>query len=322
MKKELIIGLGAIAVAGAVVGGVYLSKDEIAKLGIEPSKEENYQEKIDELYFDELKNPERYVFCSSKEKIAGTYSNQIMANEKGELNYTSEGVEVLDKQDDKIYILAREITYNYTGQAVTESEIGSGLIEIKENGRLVEYYKKSDAPIRLDYNSNIIFPAPERKIKDWVYVNSVLTGTAMGLTQQTTEATKEDAKTFCSPFALSNSPLKDGSLVTPDSFYFSKNCSTSSEVPGVSFDGNFDYVCDNLDYLKAIDLLKYYRDLENLNQNKLENVSETQPVEVNSASEKREEINTERNEDDFDRIPSDQEINKLMEEAKADASAN
>ncbi len=322
MKKELIIGLGAIAAVGVVAAGVYLSKDEISGLGIEPPKEGEYQEKIDDLYFDELKNPERYIFCVAKEKISGTYSNQIMADEEGELNYTSEGVEVFDKQDNKIYILSREIVYKYQGQAVSENAIGSGLIEIEESGRLVEYYKKNDAPIRLDYNSNILFPAPERKTKDWVYVNSVLTGTAMGLTQKTTETSKEDAKTFCQPFGLGGSASNKGAVIAPDSFYFSKDCTTPTVTPGVSFYGNFDYVCDNLDYLKAVDLLKYYRDLEDLNKNKLENVYETEPIEAETASQKIKEDGIRANDDDLEKIPNAEELNKLLEEAKANASAN
>ena len=66
MKRELIIGWGAIAAAGLIAGGIYFSQNN--PFNIEPTQEdvEANRQKIEELYFEELKNTERYVFASVK----------------------------------------------------------------------------------------------------------------------------------------------------------------------------------------------------------------------------------------------------------------
>lgn len=77
MDKKLLIGLGGIAAAGLIGGGVYLASNEFdfLKQSDAEVEEERRQtaQKIDNLYFEELKNTERYSFCVGKEKITGTY---------------------------------------------------------------------------------------------------------------------------------------------------------------------------------------------------------------------------------------------------------
>jgi hypothetical protein len=83
MDKKLIIGLGGLAVAGAIASGVYFSQNN--PFNIDPPKEDSKgnNEKIEELYFEELENKDRYNFCIGKETISGVYENFIFGNEKG-----------------------------------------------------------------------------------------------------------------------------------------------------------------------------------------------------------------------------------------------
>lgn len=265
MDKNILIGLGGIASVGLIAGGIYLADNDFDFLKksndqIEKENQETAQ-KIEQLQFDELKDKERYSFCIGKEKITGTYTNTIMSNEEGQVNYSSEDISVLDKENNKIYILGRVIDYNYNGEGEYIIADGSGFVKTQENGRTTEYYKKNQAPVRADYNSKTLFPAPDRKEKNWVVVNIKMTGTMMGFTDTKTEQSQEDAKTFCMPINLGLVKGMDY-VTTPNSIVYNGNCESSEVSPGVNFSGDYSYSCDFVDYDQAIDLIKNYQSKE------------------------------------------------------------
>lgn len=272
MDKKLLLGLGGIACVGVIGAGLLVYNSSFSDKGnLKVNQEEIGQgidqeakDKIEQLYFDELKNKDRYTFCIGKEKITGTYTNSVMGNESGEIDYTSEEINVIDNENQKMYILGRTIDYKYSGQGSMDNSAGSGTIETEEHGSLTEYYKKNLAPVRIDYYSKKIFPAPDRKVKDWVYVDVKMTGTVMGLTDEREDISMEDAKTFCLPFSLAGRPLENGASLSPDSFSFSKRCEVPALNPGVSFEGDFEFTCDNIDYTQGINLLEMYKSKEKI----------------------------------------------------------
>lgn len=331
MKRELIIGWGAIAAAGLIAGGIYFSQNN--PFNIEPTQEdvEANRQKIEELYFEELKNTERYVFCVGKETIKGDYSNSIMGDEKGEIDYVSQEVNLIDKESGKMYLLARSIDYNYQGQGVISYGFGDGTIDTKENGSVTEYYKKNEAPVHVDYGSGTIFPAPDRKSKDWFFVNVNMIGSALGATQSSQETSKEDAKTFCPPFKIGSDLLASGALVTPESFSFRKSCEAPEVNPGVSFLGNYEFNCDNIDYLGAIEMLKDYQIKEQLQNSKNEEVFNLRPdVQIDGATGNLENEGINSSQSGENRVsdgsnedrPSNDEMKKLLEEAREGIQAD
>ena len=264
-KKILLIGAGVVIAGGAIATGMLLKNDSNNNpfdipLGQESSR--GSEEKIEQLYFDELRNKERYAFCIGKEEIKGIYKNSVYGNEEGFVDYNSDDISVFDKEDNKLYILGRKIKYEYSGSADVSNQAGQGSMEINEGGAVTEYYKKAGAPVRIDYNSKIINPAPERKNKDWVLVTIKSIGTVMGLTQERTDEEKGDAKVFCSNFSLQGNPLENGALVTSDYFSFQKECPDYSPNPGASFSGNFTFECSNIDSAQGVELLKEYKTME------------------------------------------------------------
>jgi hypothetical protein len=309
MDKKLLLGLGGIACAGAIGAGVLVYNSSFSDKGnqkvnqeeIGQGIDEETKAKLEELYFEELKNKDRYTFCIGKEKIFGIYSNSVMGNESGEIDYTSEEINVIDNESQKMYILGRTIDYKYNGEGTTFNSVGSGIIKTKESGSITEYYKKNQAPIRIDYYSKMIFPAPDRKVKDWVYVNVEMTGTVMGFTDERQDTSMEDAKTFCLPFSLAGRPLENGAIISPDFFSFSKKCEVPALSPGVSFEGDFEFTCDNIDYTQGINLLEMYKSKEEIDPYYIDDEGIFDPQEE---PKERREVNdasaSNIDEDDFD----------------------
>ncbi|MDX9893706.1 MAG: hypothetical protein RB292_04850 [Patescibacteria group bacterium] len=338
MNKKLLLGLGGIACASAIGGGLLVYNSSFRDKGdyqlnqeeIGQGIDEETRIKIEELYFEELKNKDRYTFCIGKEKITGTYTNTIMGNEKGTINYESEEINLIDNDSQKMYILGRTIDYQYSGSGTTANSAGVGTIEIEENGNLTEYYKKNQAPVRIDYYSKTIFPAPERKINDWVYVNVKMIGTVMGLTSEREETSKEDAKTFCPPFSLSGRPLENGAFITPDSFSFSKKCKAPQLNPGVDFEGDYEFTCDNINYDQGIKLLEKYQSQETIDLNYADNEELFNSQEDDEAADDLLEQSSKPNSDPYDihdsnnnsdTLTSD-DVKKQLEELRKELQAD
>jgi len=266
MDKNLLIASGTILlVGGAIATGAIMFDKQSNPLNILKNEEVNNDfQKIDELYFDELKNTDRYTFCRGREEIKGQYTNFVFGNEKGDVEYISDDISVFDKENNRLYILGRNIKYKYSGNAFTPTQVGQGTISTEESGSITEYYKKYSAPVRIDYNSQILNPAPERKSDNWVSATIKSVGTMMGLTQERVDNETGDAKVFCPSFSLAGESLKNASLITPESLFFEKACSPNSPTPGVDFIGTFKFECNNIEAKAGIEMAKEYEELESL----------------------------------------------------------
>lgn len=258
MKKEHIIGIGAVATV-VVIGAAVASLSPEERTLIAPEKDESNTAKIEELYFDQLKDAERYRFCIGEERISGTYSSSLMGEEEGEVSYYSKDVSVFDKERNKLLILARTIDYTYKGALSYAVEIGMGTTDVIESGKTTEYFKLSSAPARGDGNSLIFFPAPERKTNDWVNVVTKGVGsvTIMGMTSTETRVDndKGDAKVFCAPFAITGA----GSLDPKNAIEVRKECPDVSPSPETHFAGDVTFSCTPIGNNDAITMLRSYK---------------------------------------------------------------
>jgi len=317
MNKSLLIGAGIIVIGGAAAAGALLNGGSGEKnpfnIAQEQTNPRNDEEKIEEFYFEELQNKDRYVFCAGKETISGNYKNTIAGIEEGEINYVSNDLSVFDKHSNKLYILGRSIDYRYSGNADLSIEAGQGILQINESGNTVEYYKKNSAPVRIDYNSKMLFPAPERKKSDWVAIVTKSTGTVMGLTQTNTEEETGDAKTFCSHFVFAGDPLKNGAVITPELFSFKGRCPDYSPYPGASFSGDFEFECSNIDSKQGVELLKDYKEREEMRDGFNEINNDAEPQEDNRLKEVIEESEPVQSPEDIQG-----KLDELKNEMKAD----
>lgn len=317
-RSKIIVGGAVVIIGGAIATGAFLNdarKDNPFNIPIEERAEDDNTEKIDQLSFEELENKDRYTFCQGREEIKGTYTNAVFGNEKGDVEYISDDISVFDKESNKLYILGRKIEYKYSGSGVAPSEIGQGSIEIKESGVTTEYYKKNSAPIRIDYNSRIITPAPERKNSDWVSITIKSIGTVMGFTQERVDEETGDAKVFCSSFSLAGDLLKNGAAAAPGYFSFEKACPDNSPNPGVKFSGNFKYECNDIDTKRGMELAREYQELERLRKefDSLADQSTKEEGEEETGSELRDVIK-EESQDDSDMR---NKLQELKDEIKA-----
>lgn len=311
MDKKLLIGLGGIAAAGLIGGGVYLASNEFdfLKQSDAEVEEERRQtaQKIDDLYFEELKNTERYSFCVGKEKITGTYKSTIMGGERGEVNYSSDDISLFDKEQNRIYVLGRTIDYQYNGEARYDVAPGVGTVKIKESGQTTEYYQKNTAPLRLDYSASTLFPAPERKQKDWVAINTDMFGAVMSASGERNENDRGDAKTFCLPVNLNSRFLASGFSADSARIAYNGDCDTPAVNDGVSFSGRYNYTCDFVDYGQAFVLMEDYRAKE-------------------SASARAKEMplaeQLEMQAEDEESRPSDEEMRQRLEELRTETQAD
>lgn len=246
-KNIIIIGGSVLVIGGAIATGFILNNFDASSS--KKSIDDNMSEKIEDQIFKDFTDEGRYYFCQSREEIKGPFTSSVFGNEKGDIEYISEDINVLDKEKNKLFILGRKIKYNYSGKGDMQNNIGEGIIDINEEGSTVEYYSIFNAPVRIDYNAKIIFPAPERKKNDWVVIERKGTGTVMGFTQENTDTAMGDAKTFCSPFVFKNA------IITPEYISFEKSCDNGPDG-GFRFSGNFKFECGGIDNEKAIEKLK------------------------------------------------------------------
>lgn len=246
-RNKLLIGGAIVIVGGAIATGVILNNFDASSN--KKSMDDNMSEKIEEEIFNDFADKDRYYFCQSREEIKGPFTSSVFGNESGDIEYISEDINVLDKEKNKLFILGREIKYKYSGKGEWRQDVGEGTVDINEEGATVEYYNIFGAPIRIDYGTKIIYPAPDRKKNDWVVVERKGQGTVMGFTQEDIDKSMGDAKTFCPPFSLKNA------IITPEYISFEKSCNNGSGG-GFSFSGNFKFECGGIDNEKAIENLK------------------------------------------------------------------
>ena len=246
-KNKLLIGGAIVVIGGAIATGVILNNFDTSSS--KKSIDDNMSGKMEEQIFNDFVDKDRYYFCQSKEEIKGPFTSSVFGDENGNIEYISEDINVFDKEKNKLFILGREIKYKYSGKGEVEYDIGGGTVDINEEGITVEYYNIFDAPTRIDYNTKIIYPAPERKKNDWVAIERKGQGTVMGFTQEDINKSMGDAKTFCPPFPLNNA------FITPEYISFEKSCDNGSDG-GFRFSGNFKFECGGIDNEKAIENLR------------------------------------------------------------------
>lgn len=256
-KKTLLIGGAVLVIGGAIATGAFLNNNT-EQSSSDLRLDDGIGEKIEEQDFKDFEDEEKFSFCQGREEIKGVYTNLIFGNEKGNIEYISEDINLFDKEKNKLYILGRKIQYKYSGNANIQIEGGDGKVDTEEEGYLVEYYNRYSAPVRIDYNANIINPAPDRKRTDWVEIKIKSTGSLMGVTDEREDVATGDAKVFCSVFRLNDA------VIFPDYFSFEKACPDHSLNPGVTFSGNFKYECGGIENKDAIKIVKEYKELEEL----------------------------------------------------------
>lgn len=256
-KNNLLIGGAILVIGGAIAGGVILNNMDGSKSTdrVDPLVVGALQE---EQNFKDWENEDKYTFCQSREEIKGVYENSTLGYEKGDVEYISEDINVFDKEKNKLFILGRNIKYKYSGNAKMQIGEGSGDIKMEEEGAVSEYYSKNSAPVRIDYNSKIINPAPERKSTEWVVINTKSRGEMMGISQDREDTTMGDAKVFCSAFNIGDA------FSTPEYFSFEKACPDLSPSGGVKFSGNFKFECGGIGNKEALEIVKEYKEKEEL----------------------------------------------------------
>lgn len=245
-NKLRIVG-AAVVVGGAIATGVILSNFDASSN--KKNVDDTVSEKMEEQIFKDFSDEDRYYFCQSREEIKGPFTSSVFGNESGDIEYVSEDINVLDREKNKLFILGREIKYKYSGKGEWQRDIGEGVVDINEEGATVEYHNIFNAPIRIDYNTKTIYPAPDRKKNDWVMIERKGQGTVMGFTQEDVDKSAGDAKTFCPPFSLNEA------IITSEYLSFEKSCD-NGPGGGFRFSGNFKFECGGIDNEKAIENLQ------------------------------------------------------------------
>lgn len=301
MNKSLLIGGGILVIGGASATGVILHNPERSFDG-EKVDESVSQELMEEQSFRDWENKEKYSFCQGVEEIKGIYTSSILGAEKGNVEYISEDISLFDKEKNKLYILGRKIKYKYSGDKTIEMVTGNGSMNVEEEGVLTEYYTKNTAPVRVDFNSKIINPAPERKSNDWVVIKTKGVGTLMGFTNTREDTTTGDAKVFCASFNLADA------FITPEYISFERACPDYSPTPQASFSGNFKYACGGVENERGIELVKEYKKLEEI-MNEFNSVSSDLYGDDNNLGDDLGGVKSNQNR------PNNEEMKKLLQEA-------
>ncbi|MFA5230093.1 MAG: hypothetical protein WC422_01435 [Candidatus Paceibacterota bacterium] len=132
---------------------------------IEDRPAEDYSDKIEALWKEELKDKNRYTFCLGEMKINTNHKHPALGF-YGQVDYSSKELAVFDGESEKLYIMSRQSDYNYDG--VLKQTLGGMVgidVPVKEHGKLVETYQKNMMPIRIDYSNKFIATDPETENK-------------------------------------------------------------------------------------------------------------------------------------------------------------
>lgn len=258
MKKEIWIGLGTIACAGAIAGGVMLKNNDFNF--IKDHENEDYKEKIEELWKDELKDKDKYSFCLGEMKINSNHVDSVLGF-YGKINYTSKEVSVYDKEKDKIYVMSRQSDYSYDG--TIKQMLGGTMaldVPVKERGKLSETYGKNEMPIRLDYANNYVVSDPEVKNKQWAVV-TIGEDVSSGMPHH-----------GCSGMYSLDNKVGVDMLVGGQQVIIDRDCNEG--LMGAKYDGSFEYRCNEISYDQAMQMLGVDKTNEELQNSKSPEVLE------------------------------------------------
>jgi hypothetical protein len=172
MRKELIIGIGAIATAGAIGGMIMLAgsggRDVIGPMDEQGSETSDADRaKIEELAWEERHNEDKYSFCLG-EATMSTFHEDSLLGQQGTVSHHSRELLLFDKEAQKFFVLTRTIDFSYEGKLNTV--MGDLVVDVpvSETGSLSEAYTKKEMPIRIDYANNYIVTDPTTKKTTWV----------------------------------------------------------------------------------------------------------------------------------------------------------
>jgi hypothetical protein len=303
MKKEFIIGIGAVATAGMIIGAVAVFNP----LSPEKEKDEiqSNKEKVEQLWLDELKDESKYSFCLAEGKIETAHSDPLLAAQ-GLLKHDSKEVLLYDKQKQKLFVMVRELKFSYDG--VIKKMGGLSLnLSVKEHGSLTESYGRNEMPIRIDYYGNYIATDPDTKKKDWVV--SDING----------EQEAVSSRTGCAGvYQLDNSPGQD-LLVGGEQILINKSCK-ESDISG-SYDGSFSFNCQMLDAQAALEMVEEYKSKEAIDVQKIEDSPALDPLAEPAATAINEGVEVSGDEDvrraiedsGLDAIPTVEDIKKQLQ---------
>jgi hypothetical protein len=266
MKKEIIIGLSVLAVGGAIMGGVIVSRNQDNPFNIEEQKENadaDNSQKIEKLWIDELKDKNKFGFCLAEADINTNYTDSIL-DAMGIVEYTSKEVLLYNKETEKLYIMSRQADYKYNGRI--KMSLGGIAIDepVKENGKIDETYDRNEMPIRIDYANKYIFSDPSTKENTWVYSN---------IGEETDMVMPHHG--CAGKYQLDNTMGKD-ILVGGEQIQIDRECKESG-VNG-TYDGDFTFKCSAIDYDQAMEVLGLAKTRQELQETKDTSVMNNEQV--------------------------------------------
>lgn len=320
MKKEIIIGLGALAIGGAIMGGVIVARNPENPFNIEEKQQANEtvedKEKIEELWIDDLKDDSRYGFCLAEVSINTNYSDPVLQT-SGTVEYTSKEVLLYKKEAQKFYIMSRQADYKYKG-VISMSLGGIAVNEpVNEVGKIDENYDRNEMPLRLDYANKYIYSNPDTKENTWV---------SSSIGDETDKVMPHHG--CASRYSLDNAPSKD-ILAGNEQILIDRDCKTK-DINGV-YDGDFIFKCRAINHSQAMEMIDTSRKRQELQDTKDTSVMEDSREAIEekadasaSAQDDDREVDDEIREaieGSKELTPDDEEIKKQLEqfrEAQAD----
>lgn len=258
MDKKLLMGGMTVLAVGAIGFGAYMMASDRSLRGADdnaPEVSEEDRAKIEALYWDQLKDKDKYSFCLAEANINGSYSDPVL-NSNGTINYDSKEVLLFKKEEQRFYIVAREADYKYRGTFTNTFAGLSNVIPVNETGRLAEYYDRNNMPMRLDYSNNYIATNPDAKNQKWVYAE-------MGDEGEMTTPNSGCQGVFTLDSRVGYDLLIDGEQILID-----RDCYMQDPIGGV-YTGKFSFSCMGMDYNVAMDMIEDIKLKEELQNAKI-----------------------------------------------------
>jgi len=262
IDKKILLGGGAIA-AAAIIGGALMYSGQLNRetIGGDQSAPVDPADKakIEQLYWDELRNKDKYSFCLGSAKIESAYSDSLL-NANGLLKHDSRELLVYDKESQKLYVMAREIEFSYRGSFSSMMGDLSVTVPVEEKGSLSESYSKAEMPIRIDYANNYIAADPGTKNANWVYADMG------GETEMTAP------RTGCAGVYTLNEAGKLDLPMGTGMAAIDRDCA-EKDISG-AYDGTFSFECQSIDYDQAANLYDEIKTKETLQNTRDKDFSE------------------------------------------------
>jgi hypothetical protein len=302
IDKKILLGAGAIAAAGLIGGALMYSGQINRQAGGDQTAESDPADKakIEQLYWDELRDKDKYSFCLGSAKIESAYRDSLL-DANGLLKHDSRELLVYNKESQKLYVMAREIEFNYRGSFSSMTGEMAVTVPVEEKGSLSESYSKAEMPIRIDYANNYIAADPTTKTANWVYAD-------MG---GETEITAP--RTGCAGVYALNETGKMDLPAGTGMAAVDRDCA-EKDISG-AYDGTFSFECQIIGYDQAASLYDEIKTKETLQNTREEDFSEINDSEGGNAADLEKAISGGKSE-----TPPD--TKKALEELKQEMNAS